>query len=47
VLAVAGADPHLLLVDVDLNPVEKARATIAVLRNRAGFAQSGRAQSQA
>ena len=45
VLAVAGADPHLLLVDVDLDPVEKARDTIAVLRNRAEFAQSGRAQS--
>jgi predicted amidohydrolase len=47
VVAVAGADPHLLLVDVDLDPVEKARDAIAVLRNRAGFAQSGRAQSQA
>jgi deaminated glutathione amidase len=45
VQAVAGADPHLLIADVDLDPVEKARDTIAVLRNRAEFAQSGRAQS--
>ncbi|HYO01047.1 MAG TPA: carbon-nitrogen hydrolase family protein [Mycobacterium sp.] len=44
-VAVAGADPQLLIVDVDLDPVEKARDTIAVLRNRAGFAHSDRAQS--
>ncbi|MDT5179994.1 MAG: deaminated glutathione amidase, partial [Mycobacterium sp.] len=37
--------PHLLIADVDLDPVDKARDTIAVLRNRAEFAQSGRAQS--
>jgi predicted amidohydrolase len=47
VMAAAGADPQLLLVDVDTGPVEKARDAIAVLSNRAGFAQSGRAQSQA
>ena len=45
VLEVAGAQPQLLIVDVDLAPVEKARDTIAVLRNRAEFAQSGKAQS--
>jgi predicted amidohydrolase len=45
VLADAGADPRLLVVDVDLDPVEKARDAIAVLRNRAEFATSGRAQS--
>jgi predicted amidohydrolase len=45
VVAVAGADPQLLVVDVDLDPVEKARDTIAVLRNRAEFAQSGKAES--
>ncbi|WP_193561367.1 carbon-nitrogen hydrolase family protein [Mycolicibacterium hodleri] len=45
VVAAAGRDSQLLLVDVDLDPVEKARDTIAVLRNRAEFAQSGRAQS--
>ncbi len=45
VVAAAGTDPQLVLVDVDLDPVEKARDTIAVLRNRAEFAQSGKAQS--
>ncbi len=45
VMAAAGADPQLLLVDVDTGPVEKARDAIAVLSNRAGFVQSGRAQS--
>jgi predicted amidohydrolase len=45
VLTAAGADPALLVVDADLDGVQKARDTIAVLRNRAGFAQSGRAQS--
>lgn len=38
VVAVAGADPDLLLVDVDLESVVEARDTIAVLRNRAEFA---------
>jgi predicted amidohydrolase len=47
VMAAAGADPQLLLVDVDTGPVEKARDAIAVLSNRAGIAQPGRAQSQA
>lgn len=37
VVAVAGADPDLLLADVDLDSVDKARDTIAVLRNRAEF----------
>ncbi|GLP81880.1 carbon-nitrogen hydrolase family protein [Mycobacterium antarcticum] len=46
-LAVAGADPQLLVLDVDLDTVDEARKAIAVLRNRTGFAQSGRAQSQA
>ena len=45
-LAVAGADKQLLVVDVDIDPVAKARDTIAVLRNRTQFAQSGKAQSQ-
>jgi predicted amidohydrolase len=45
VLAAATAEPQLLVVDVDLEAVEKARDSIAVLRNRAGFAQSGKAQS--
>ncbi|MGH3638357.1 MAG: carbon-nitrogen hydrolase family protein [Mycobacterium sp.] len=47
VVTAAGADPQLLVFDVDLNTVDQARDAIAVLRNRAEFAQSGRAQSQA
>ena len=47
VLADAGADPRLLIVDVDLATVADARDSIAVLRNRTEFTQSGRAQSQA
>jgi predicted amidohydrolase len=46
VLAAAGADKQLLLVDVDLDPVAKARDSIAVLRNRAQFVQSDKAQSR-
>jgi predicted amidohydrolase len=45
VVAATGADPHLLVVDVDLDSVEQARDTVAVLRNRTEFAASGRAQS--
>jgi predicted amidohydrolase len=41
VVAAAGRDAELLVVDVDLDPVQKARDTIAVLRNRAEFARSG------
>jgi deaminated glutathione amidase len=47
VLASAGADPQLLVVDVDLATVGEARDSIAVLRNRAEFLNSGRAQFQA
>jgi predicted amidohydrolase len=47
VLAAAGADPELMIVDVDLDAVDDARDSIAVLRNRAGSGQPGRAQSQA
>lgn len=39
VLAAAGSDPQLLVTDIDLAPVEKARETIAVLRNRQEFAK--------
>ena len=45
VVAATGADPHLLVVDVDLDSVGQARDTVAVLRNRTEFAPSGRAQS--
>ena len=45
VLASAGADPQLLVADVDLDAVETARDTIAVLRNRSEFTHVGKAQS--
>ncbi|HEX3547438.1 MAG TPA: carbon-nitrogen hydrolase family protein [Mycobacterium sp.] len=45
VLASAGADPQLLVADVDLDAAQKARDTIAVLRNRTQFARDDRAQS--
>ena len=45
VLAAAGADPQLLVVDIDLAAVESARDTIAVLRNRSEFTHVGRAES--
>lgn len=44
VVTQAGADPALVVCDVDLTAVEKARASIAVLDNRA-TASRGRAQS--
>jgi predicted amidohydrolase len=34
VLASAGADPQLLVSDLDLDAAQKTRETIAVLRNR-------------
>jgi predicted amidohydrolase len=45
VIASAGADVQLLVTDVDLTGVDKARASIAVLNNRTAFASSSRAQS--
>jgi predicted amidohydrolase len=45
VVAVAGPDPQLIVSDVDLAAVEKARETIAVLRNRTASTTSRRAQS--
>jgi predicted amidohydrolase len=45
VLASAGADPHLLIADVDLGAAQKARETIAVLRNRTELAHRGKAES--
>jgi deaminated glutathione amidase len=44
VVTQAGADPALVVCDVDLTTVEKARASIAVLDNRT-TASRGRAQS--
>jgi predicted amidohydrolase len=45
VLASAGAYPQLLVTDVDLDAAQKARETIAVLRNRTDFTRLGRAES--
>jgi predicted amidohydrolase len=41
----AGADPQLLVSSLDLAAAQKARETIAVLRNRAEFTHLGRAES--
>lgn len=45
VVASAGADPQLVVADIDLDRVSAARDSIAVLRNRADFAQLDRAES--
>jgi deaminated glutathione amidase len=45
VVAAAGADPQLLVADVALERVAKARETIAVLRNHSAFANPDKAES--
>ena len=45
VLASAGADPQLLIHDVDLDAARKARTTVAVMSNRSDFTHPGKAQS--
>jgi len=45
VVAAAGADPQLLVADVALDRVAKARETIAVLRNYSAFANPDKAES--
>jgi predicted amidohydrolase len=45
VLASAGADPQLLVSDLDLAAAQKARETIAVLRNRSELTYPGKAES--
>ncbi|HYJ55270.1 MAG TPA: carbon-nitrogen hydrolase family protein [Mycobacterium sp.] len=45
VLASAGADPALLVCDVDLDAARRARETVAVMSNRSGFAHRSKAQS--
>jgi predicted amidohydrolase len=45
VVASAGSDPQLLVADIDLERVAKARETIAVLRNRSEFAHGDKAES--
>ncbi|MEO8815567.1 MAG: carbon-nitrogen hydrolase family protein [Mycobacterium sp.] len=46
VAAAAGASPQLLIVDLDLDAVARARETLAVLSNRADFAHLGKAESR-
>ena len=45
VVASAGADPQLVVADIDVSQVAAARESIAVLRNHSSFAQIDRAQS--
>jgi len=45
VLVSAGADPELLVCDIDLEAARKARETVAVMSNRSGVAQLRRAES--
>ena len=44
VVASAGADPQLLVTDLALEQVAKARETIAVLRNHSAFAHADKAE---
>ena len=37
----AGADPQLLVTDIDLDAAQKARETIAVMSNRSEFTVTG------
>jgi predicted amidohydrolase len=46
VIASAGADPQLLVADIDLDVAEKVRETIAVMHNRTEFTRAGRAESR-
>lgn len=45
VLVSAGADPQLLVCDVDLEAARRIRETVAVMSNRSAFGHAGRAQS--
>lgn len=45
VIASAGADPQLVIADIDAALVARARDSIAVLRNQSDFARSDRAES--
>jgi len=47
VVDAAGADPTLLVTDIDTDTVQSVRDTIAVLRNRSAFADVHRAESRA
>lgn len=45
VVASAGADPQLVVADIDVDNVAAARESIAVLRNHSSFAQVDKAES--
>ena len=47
VIDAAGAEPTLLVTDVDTDTVESVRDTIAVLRNRSDLMGVHRAESRA
>ncbi|MCV7282874.1 carbon-nitrogen hydrolase family protein [Mycolicibacterium flavescens] len=47
VVDAAGADPQLLVADLDLEAGRKARETVAVMNNRAAFTRRGKAESRA
>lgn len=47
VVACAGADPELVIADLDLDAARTVRETVAVLNNRAEVDAPGRAQSRA
>jgi len=46
VVACAGSQPQLIVADIDLGDVTKARDNIAVLRNRSNFIHTDRAESR-
>ncbi len=46
VVASAGSQPQLIVADIDLDDVTKARDNIAVLRNRSNFIHTDRAESR-
>ncbi len=45
VVAAAGAQPQLVVADIDVDKVDKARDSIAVLRNHSSFVRGDEAQS--
>lgn len=47
VVCAAGADPQLLVADLDLEAGRKARESVAVMHNRAAFTRRGKAESRA
>jgi predicted amidohydrolase len=46
VMVSAGADPQLIVTDVDLEGGQRVRETIAVMSNRSEFTRGGRAESR-